>query len=36
MQFIIQLLNACKAETGAYPEDGGTNAGSYSRGLIAC
>jgi hypothetical protein len=26
MQFIIQLLNACKAATGAYPADGGGNA----------
>jgi hypothetical protein len=25
MQFIIQLLNACKTATGAYPSDGGTN-----------
>lgn len=25
MQFVIQLLDASKAETGAYPEDGGTN-----------
>src|SRR5260221_9118129 len=26
MQFIIQLLNACKAATGSYPSDGGTQA----------
>src|SRR6201999_3870529 len=24
MQYIIQLLNACKAATGAFPSDGGT------------
>jgi hypothetical protein len=26
MQFIIQLLNACKTATGSYPADGGTHA----------
>jgi hypothetical protein len=26
MQFIVQLLNACKAATGAYPADGGSEA----------
>jgi len=26
MQFIIQLLNACKVATGSYPADNGTNA----------
>jgi hypothetical protein len=26
MQFIIQLLNACKTATGSFPSDGGTNA----------